>query len=266
MARFLTAFFATILLVGSAWGPFAPARAQQVPVDLELILAIDVSRSIDEDEAALQRKGYLDALVNPRVIRAIQSGPHGRIALAYVEWAGIHWQRVVVNWTLVHDPASAATFAAAIAEEPISSESRTSISAAIDFSVALFDKSPYAGTRRVIDISGDGPNNSGRHILLARDEAVTRGITINGLPIINDRRGPWGGPPQRGLDIYFQDQVIGGPGAFMIPVEGFASFGQAILAKLIREVADLPGPVLADPSMYADAFAEDAHTSVAATE
>ena len=124
-------------------------------------------------------------------------------------------------------------------------ERRTSISTAIDYSVALFAKSPFKGTRRVIDISGDGPNNRGRSVLDARDEALARGIVINGLPIINDRPNPWGGPGPRNLDLYYQDNVIGGPGAFMIPALSFQNFGQAILAKLIREIAGLQGPVRA---------------------
>lgn len=221
-----------------------PARAK-VAVDLELILAADVSGSMDAEEAALQRRGYLDALTDPRVIRAIQSGTHQRVALTYVEWAGPQWQKVVVGWTLVHDAATAHAFASAIAEEPVVTERRTSISTAIDYSVVLFGKSPFKGTRRVIDISGDGPNNRGRSVLDARDEALARGIIINGLPIINDRPNPWGGPGPRNLDLYYQDNVIGGPGAFMIPALSFQNFGQAILAKLIREIAGLQGPVRA---------------------
>lgn len=213
-----------------------PPAGAQVPVDLELILAVDVSGSMDEEEAALQRKGYLDALVNPRVIRAIRAGPHRRIALTYLEWAGPHWQKVVVDWTLVHDAASARAFASAVAEEPVMTERRTSISTAIDYAMALFSRNPFKGPRRVIDISGDGPNNRGRPVLLARAEALAQGITINGLPIINDRPNPWG-PPPRDLDLYYQDNVIGGPGAFMIPALSFKHFGQAVLAKLIREIA-----------------------------
>ena len=233
-------FLVAVLLGFAALLPSIPVRAQ-TEVDLELILAADVSGSMDEAEAALQRKGYLEALVNPRVIRAIQSGPHRRIALTYLEWAGPHWQKQLVGWTMIHDAASAQAFASAIAEEPVVTERRTSISAAIDYSMLLFAKSPFKSKRRVIDISGDGPNNRGRSVLLARAEALTQGITINGLPIINDRPNPWGGPGPRNLDIYYQDNVIGGPGAFMIPALSFQNFGQAILAKLIREIAGFDG-------------------------
>jgi hypothetical protein len=236
---FRLAALAVIILAGLLFA--GPARAQ-MEVDLELILAADVSGSMDEEEAALQRKGYLEALVNPRVIRAIQSGPHRRIALTYLEWAGPHWQKQLVGWTMIHDAASAQAFASAIAEEPVVTERRTSISAGIDYSMALFAKSPFKSKRRVIDISGDGPNNRGRSVLLARAEALAQGVTINGLPIINDRPNPWGGPGPRNLDIYYQDNVIGGPGAFMIPALSFQNFGQAILAKLIREIAGIDGP------------------------
>ncbi|HEX9809253.1 MAG TPA: DUF1194 domain-containing protein [Alphaproteobacteria bacterium] len=232
--------------------PFPPPDARaQTPVDLELVLAVDVSGSMDEVEAELQRQGYLRALVNPRVIRAIQSGPHRRIAVVYLEWAGMAWQKVVVDWTLVHDAVSAQAFASAIAEEPVITERRTSISSAIDFAVRLFERSPYKGTRRAIDISGDGPNNRGRSILAARAEAVARGITINGLPIVNDRPNPWGGPPPRNLDLYYQEFVIGGPGAFMMPATDMRNFGQAILAKLIREIAH--GPAAAGTDIAARA-------------
>lgn len=242
-----------VIAVFAAFGTLAapaipyPARAQdaRIDVDVELILAVDVSGSMDEEESALQRKGYIEALLNPRVLRAIQSGPHRRIGLTYLEWAGPQWQKVVVKWTLVHDAATLQAFASAIAEEPVVTERRTSISAAIDYSVQLFDKSPFKGSRRVIDISGDGPNNRGRPVLDARAEALARGIVINGLPIINDRPNPWGGRGPRNLDIYYQDNVIGGPGAFMIPALTFQNFGQAVLAKLIREIAGLQGPMRA---------------------
>lgn len=215
----------------------APARAAQIPVDLELVLAADVSGSMDDFELALQRQGYLRALTDPRVIKAIQSGQHRRVAIAFVEWAGPHWQNLVADWTLVYDAASARAFAGKIGESPVDNESRTSISTVIDFIAPMFAANGFAGKRRVIDISGDGPNNRGRSVTAARDQALALGLTINGLPIINDRENPWGGPPPADLDLYYQDNVIGGPGAFMIPVTGMANFSQAILAKLIREIA-----------------------------
>jgi len=220
----------------------APVRAADIPVDLELVLAADVSGSMDYVELTLQRQGYLKALTNPRVVKAIRSGEHRRIAIAFVEWAGPHWQHLVADWTLIHDMSSARAFAAKIGESPLDNESRTSISAVIDFIAPMFAANGFKGKRRVIDISGDGPNNRGRPVIAARDEALLLGLTINGLPIINKRENPWGGPPPADLDLYYQDFVIGGPGAFMIPVTGMKNFAQAILAKLIREIADNETP------------------------
>jgi hypothetical protein len=222
--------------------PHLPVNGADMPVDLELILAADVSGSMDDHELALQRQGYLAALTNPRVIKAIRSGQHRRVAIAFVEWAGPHWQNLVANWTPVYDAASARAFADKIAESPVGNESRTSISTVIDFVAPMFANNGYKGTRRVIDISGDGPNNRGRSVIAARDEALALGLTINGLPIINDRPNPWGGPPSLNLDIYYEENVIGGPGAFMIPVTGMKNFAQAILSKLIREIAGHDGP------------------------
>jgi hypothetical protein len=231
----------TLALVLAATAP--PVRAADIPVDLELVLAADVSGSMDHVELSLQRQGYLKALTSPRVIKAIRSGEHRRIAIAFVEWAGPHWQHLVAEWTLVHDMGSAQAFAAKIGESPVDNESRTSISAVIDFIAPMFAANGFKGKRRVIDISGDGPNNRGRSVLAARDEALALGLTINGLPIINNRENPWGGPPPADLDLYYQDFVIGGPGAFMIPVTGMKNFAQAILAKLIREIADNGSPM-----------------------
>lgn len=212
----------------------APARGQ--PVDLELVIAVDISRSIDDEEAKLQRDGYIAALTNPRVINAIRSGPVGAIAIAYVEWAGVQYQHTIVPWTRVADAKSAESFATQITAAPRIAANWTAISGAIDFSLRLFDENPYKGARRVIDISGDGRNNSGRPVQDARDEAVKAGITINGLPIINDRPN-FSYPPERDLDLYYERNVIGGPGAFVKPAESFEAFGAAILAKLIREIA-----------------------------
>ncbi len=212
----------------------SPAAA--LPVDLELVLAVDVSRSIDPDEARLQREGYVRALTDERVVQAIRSGIHGRIALCYVEWAAASLQFTVINWTLIKDRGSAEAFAGRLAEAPMQSHSRTSISGAIDYSMALFGKNEFEGERQVIDISGDGRNNDGRQAHLARNEAVARGITINGLPIINDRP-TFGFPPEANLDRYYETDVIGGPGAFVIVARNFEQFGEAILAKLIREIA-----------------------------
>jgi len=214
------------------------ARAQQ-PVDLELVLAVDVSGSVDPEEAKLQRDGYVQAFLNDKVQRAIRGGPFGRVAVTYVEWAGDNHQYTIVDWTLLGDAASVRSFALAIAEAPITSAQWTSISAAIDYAVPLFDNNGVEGTRRVIDVSGDGENNRGRSVDAARDAAVARGITINGLPILNDRPNPWGGSPSTELDRYYREHVIGGPGAFLVPATDFNSFADAILSKLLLEVSGL---------------------------
>ena len=223
-----------------------PAARAQVPVDLELILAVDASGSVDEVEAQLQREGYIAALTSDRVLNAIRSGENRRIAIAYFEWAGETYQKMVVDWTIIEDAASAQAVTARIAASPYMAIRWTSISAAIDYSVALFQRSPFEGKRRVIDISGDGKNNNGGNVVTARDRAVATGITINGLPILNSRAGGFGGgftgrgfPSDPDLDTYYQDFVIGGPGAFMVPAESFDTFATAIQSKLIREIAGL---------------------------
>jgi Protein of unknown function (DUF1194) len=217
--------------------PGEPARAEDMPVDLELVLAVDISGSVDEVEAQLQREGYIAALRHPHVIQAIQGGMFGRIAVAYVEWAGDHYQRVMLDWTVIEDAAGAQGLADALAETPLMTAHWTSVSAAIDYAVPLFEGNGLQGFRRVIDISGDGYNNRGRPVERARDDAVAAGITINGLPIVNDRLNPWGGAPPRDLDRYFEERVIGGQGAFLIVAEDYTSFASAILSKLLLEIA-----------------------------
>jgi len=216
-----------------------PARAQPAePVDVLLVLAVDVSRSVDEDEARLQREGYRAGISDPRVVEAITRGMIGAIGVAYVEWAGFEYQRLVLPWTRIASQADASLWADKLAEAPRASLSWTSISAAIDFSRRVLAEAPFEGTRRVIDVSGDGVNNSGRAVERARDEAVADGIVINGLPIVNDRPTFGRGPPVP-LDLYFQASVIGGFGAFMVVAEDFEAFGTAVRRKLIREIADL---------------------------
>lgn len=223
-----------VFLLGAAAAP-APGLE---PVDVELVLAVDVSRSVDEVEAQLQRQGYVDAFRNPRVIRAIANGPLGRIGVAYVEWAAADFQRLVIGWTLVKDAASAADFADRLAGAPRLSWGWTSVSGAIDFSVPLFGQ-VFDGTRQVIDVSGDGRNNSGRPAAAARDDAVARGITINGLAIMNDRTN-FGRPPDRELDDWYRENVVGGPGSFLVVAEDFEAFGEAVLNKLLKEIAARP--------------------------
>ncbi len=240
-STFLALVFAVLASTG-LFASAAPARADGPElVDLELILAIDVSGSIDEDEAALQRQGYLKALVHPQVIQAISGGEKRKIGITYIEWAGYHYQRVVADWAVISDKASAESFAAKIAAVPISTERWTSISGAVEFAMRRFEASPYRGTRRVIDISGDGRNNNGRDLSEVRREALERGIVINGLPIVNERPTRWGTPPERDLDLYYRDHVIGGPGAFYIVADGFNAFANAIRTKLVREISGVPG-------------------------
>jgi hypothetical protein len=225
-----------------AQDPFASSEDGE-DVDLELVLAVDISGSVDNFEAETQREGYIAAIIHPSVIEAIQSTFHGKIAVTYVEWADAYLQNQLVGWYVVSDQASADRFAAALTAQPLARGFRTSISHAIDYSADLFTDNGYAGVRRVIDISGDGPNNRGRPLALAREEAVSTGITINGLPILNDRPQPWGPmgtPKDMKLDLYYDDYVIGGPGAFSVPAESFEDFRAAILSKLIREIANAP--------------------------
>jgi hypothetical protein len=205
-------------------------------VDLELVLAVDVSFSVDENEARLQREGYLLALQDPQVMAAISDGPLGRIALAYVEWAGASHQKVVVDWHIISEPRDAEAFLMKLAAAPISSAPYTSISALIDFSRNLIAANVLQAPRAVIDISGDGPNSDGRLVTLARDEAVAAGVTINGLPIISIAPNRDGSSPAVGVPAYYIRNVIGGPGAFALEVNGFDAFGPTLIKKLVTEI------------------------------
>ena len=216
-------------------GAPATARGQVADVDLELILAVDVSPSVDQLEAGQQRKGYLDALAAPEIIAAIQSGPLGRIAVTYVEWAGAAFQRRVVDWAVIDDEVSAQRFVQMLQGQAISTAPGTSISGLIDYARRAFQSNGFEGARRVIDISGDGPNSDGRQVEIARDSALAEGITINGLPIENSRLTPGGGLPAIFLDSYYQDRVIGGPGAFYLLAD-FENFAPFIMQKLLREI------------------------------
>jgi hypothetical protein len=234
----------TLLAAGAAAGlASVPHARADDPVDVALVLAVDVSRSIDEDEARLQREGYRAAVSDPRVVEAIRGGMLGAVAVAYVEWAGIEYQRLVIPWTRIARQQDADGWASALEQAPRASLSWTSVSGAIDHARRVMAECPHEATRRVIDVSGDGVNNSGPPAEAARDRAVAEGITINGLPILNDRP-TFGRPPPVPLDVYFRESVIGGQGAFVIAAEDFESFGQAVRRKLIREIAGLGGPVM----------------------
>ena len=220
-------------------GPL-PARAA-MQVDLHLVLAVDVSRSIDEVEAELQRRGYVEALTSPRVIDAIQSGQHGRIALCYTEWAGTHYQVVVIDWSVIDSPGSARRFADKLAEAPRTSQSWTAVGAAMAFAAQCFETSGFESKRRVIDISGDGRTNDGPPAELVRDKLVAQGIVVNGLPVMMNRTN-FGRPPDLTLDKYYEENVIGGPGSFMIAAASFEDFGRAVRSKLVREISGVATP------------------------
>ena len=223
------------------------ARAQQA-VDLLLVLAADVSRSVTESKFRLQREGAAAAISHPDVLNAITSGANRRIAVCFVEWATVGMHNVVVDWTVIADGQSARGFGDRLIETPRSFAGSTSISSAIDFSVNQLERAPFKSERRVIDVSGDGNNNSGRPVTDARDDAIGKGIVINGLVILTplaESFRPEHTHPPGGLEKYFQDHVIGGFGSFTVVAEGHHSFGRALTKKLVAEIAGLIQPQLA---------------------
>jgi hypothetical protein len=224
-------------LVGSLAAMAAATSARAAtPVDLQLVLAVDVSRSIDDVEAELQRRGYVEALSNDRVIDAILSGEHRRIALCYTEWAGAHHQVVVIDWSVIDSAAAARRFAEKLTEAPRESQSWTAIGAALGHAGRQFEKSDLVAKRRVIDVSGDGRTNDGPPAELVRDRLVAQGIVVNGLPVMMNRTN-FGRPPDLSLDKYYEENVIGGPGAFMIVADTFEHFSRAVRTKLVREIS-----------------------------
>lgn len=220
----------------------APAKAADVDVDL--VLVTDVSRSIDDTEFKLEKDGYTAAFSNPRVIEAIQGGPFGRIAISYVEFASSFEVRTVLDWTIIHDQASARAFADQLAAAPRSFWGRTAISAGIDQAVQLLAETGPNAARHIIDVCGDGTNNAGREVAEARDDALKAGITINGLTIINDHPVSWTYAhvqPPGGLANYYRENVTGGPGSFVLEIHDFATFGDAMTRKLVNEIAERTG-------------------------
>lgn len=225
-----------------------PAVRAAEPVDLLLVLAADVSRSVTEPKFKLQREGAAAAITHPEVVKAITSGPNRRIAICFLEWATAGQQAVVIDWTVIGDNDSARSFGGKLVELPRSFSGSTSISNAIDFAVAQIERAPFKAERRVIDISGDGNNNSGRSVTEARDDALAKGITINALVILtplSESFRPEHTNPPGGLEKYFQDSVIGGFGAFTVVAETHEAFGRSLTKKLIAEIAGLPYPLLA---------------------
>src|SRR5215472_585792 len=214
----------------------ADTRPNAIPVDVELVIAVDVSYSMDPDEQALQREGYILALTSKEFLQALRQGANGKIAITYFEWAGQFDQKVVMPWRLIDGPEAADAVAAEISAAPYRRASRTSISGALRFAKPLFDDSGYKGLRRVIDVSGDGANNAGPLVQSVRDDVLAAGITINGLPIMLKR--PYVGSLDIDeLDIYYEDCVIGGPGAFVVPIREREKFIEATRTKLVLEIA-----------------------------
>lgn len=243
MTRLLRMSF---VLIALSLASFKAVAAEKV--DLLLVLAADVSRSVDARKFQLQREGYAAALSDPRVLEAIKSGPNGRIAVCLVEWSGTASQKVVIDWTLIDGSKAAQQFGDRLLETPRSFADRTSISSGITFALAQFSRAAFEAKRRTIDVSGDGTNNSGEDVGHARDQAVGLGVTINGLAILSEHPLPWNPEhtnPPGGLAHYYRENVMGGPGAFVMEAKDFDSFGQAIISKLIAEVAAVPAAQLA---------------------
>jgi hypothetical protein len=223
--------------------PRGPRLAQSQPVqdmqvDVELVLAVDVSYSMDMDELAIQREGYAQAIVSKEFLQALKSGPNGRIVVTYFEWAAANDQKLVIPWRIIDGPESADAVAAEIMKAPIRRASRTSISGAINYAMPLFEENTFRGLRRVIDISGDGPNNNGLPVTVARDFALEKGIIINGLPIMV-KTPSYSTMDIENLDYYYEDCVIGGPGSFVISIKDREKFKEAIRTKMVMEVAGL---------------------------
>ena len=214
----------------------ADAKDNTATVDIELILAVDVSYSMDLDELAVQREGYAQAIVSKEFLQALRNGPNSKIAVTYFEWSASSDQKIIIPWRVIDGPETADAVANEIMKTPVRRGSRTSISGAIYFALPLFAENPYRGLRRVIDISGDGPNNNGAPVLDARATALEQGITINGLPIMV-KEPSYSTMDIDNLDLYYEDCVIGGPGSFVVPIKDRDKFREAIRAKLVLEVA-----------------------------
>ena len=222
--------------IGGAPGRQLADKESTPSVDVELVLAVDVSYSMDMDELAIQREGYAQAIVSKEFLQALKSGPHGKISVTYFEWAASSDQKIIIPWRVIEGPESADAVANEIMKTPIRRASRTSISGAINFAMPLFDENPHRGLRRVIDISGDGPNNNGTPVVAARDAAVEKGVVINGLPIMV-KEPSYSTMDIDNLDFYYEDCVIGGPGSFVVTIKDREKFKEAIRTKLLLEVA-----------------------------
>lgn len=238
-ARLLCVLSLAVMCIG------APRARADEPVDLLLVLASDVSRSVDATKFQLQREGYAAAFSNPAVLDAIRAGKNGKIGVMYLEWSGAAYQKVVVDWTAISDEESARQFGEKVRQPPRAFADRTSISGGIDFALSQFERSPFISDRRTIDVSGDGTNNSGREVTAARDAAVAKDVTINGLVILSATPLPWNPEhthPPGGLAEYYRQNVIGGVGAFVVVAQDFEAFGKALISKLVAEIAEHQTP------------------------
>jgi hypothetical protein len=241
---------AIILLVSGA------AHAAEIPVDVELVLAVDVSSSMNREEQQIQRDGYVAALTDPAVIASILYGGEGRIALTYMEWAGPDFQAVLVPWRLIDSAESAQRVAAELAAKPLAQRNQTSISMGLVFAANLFAGNGYISERRVIDISGDGPNTLGPPVTEARDAIVARNIVINGLPLML-QPAPTGYAERPDLGDYYRDCVIGGAGAFVLPAYSMEEIATAIRAKFVQEIAAVRAPILHFAASHPEEFTAD---------
>jgi hypothetical protein len=240
----LSSLVVALLFAVTAALPVGPTSADDNEVDLLLVLAADVSSSVDAEKFRLQREGYAVAISDPGVVGAMTAGSRRRIAVCFIEWADDYEQRVIVSWTLIGSADDAHGFAGHVRTAPRSHSGRTSIGAGIDYALAQLESAPFRAPRRVIDVSGDGTSNAERSVTRARDEAVARGVTINGLAILSERpisTNPRHTHPPGGLAAYYHANVIGGPGAFVVAATGYADFGRSLIGKLIKEVAGMGG-------------------------
>ncbi len=237
MKRTLVRCVARLCVLGAAVAEPVAGQQRDEVVDVELVLAVDVSLSMLSNELEMQRHGYAEAIVHPAVVEAIAKGLHQKIAVTYVEWAGVSSQRVVIPWTVIASAKDARAFAETLTASHLSGMRRTSISAAIDHAVTLFAANGFYGLKRVIDISGDGPNNQGRPVKDARNDAANAGFVINGLPLMTHNTMPFGSFDIPDLDAYYANCVIGGPGSFVFPVNDWDQFAEGVRRKLIQEIA-----------------------------
>jgi hypothetical protein len=231
-----------LVLVALVATQIPSARAAE-EVDLILALAMDVSRSMDQPKFLLQRQGYAAAIADPQVLSAIRSGPHQKIAVCFIDWSGPFEQRLVIDWQVIDDPSKAAGFGELILGSPRSFYNSTSIGAGINFAMAQIAKAPFEAERHAIDVSGDGTNNAGRDVTFFRDQAVAKGITVNGIVILTElqfAQNPQHTNPPGGIEKYYRENVIGGPGSFVMVAEDYNSFGRAMVKKLIAEIAGTP--------------------------